>query len=665
MTLIEILKEYKMKKKLLALIIAATAISACAAGVGLVGCKTSGDNSGKDSQIIDNTKPTKSEFTVTFNANGGKFNNDEVDLGDNSISEDGATLTLTEQKKDTFTEPLETPERDGYAFSGWAKDRDGETLWDFESDELKSDTTLYAVWSVTFDFVLSEDESYYIVRGLGGLSGDVEIPETYNKKPVREITEKAFRNNSRLTSIKIADSVFSMGENAFNGCRNLIEVTIGEGVTLIPVETFANCTSLERITLPASVVSIEESAFEDLGFAEPLRSVEEVHFMGNIDDWCSIEFGAKPYLNAGRSVIANPLSNGEAVLYIDGQPATDITINAETVNQYAFYGCGTVNSVTVEKDVNIIANMAFYNCPITELSFADDATIEEIESSAFYNAKITQLTLPDSMTIIGANAFQDCVKLQTLEMGGAKKIGESAFEFCFALTSVDLGVVEEIGNDAFFGDEELTEIAIPKTVWQIGDDCFGACENLANVTFEITSDWIVNGNKTISGETLSTPATAAAKLNSEAGIWEKVATKLIYALSSDGKSYIVRGVEDKNGYGVIYIPKTYENKPVTEIHGMYNSTAAFWYCSGLKRIIIPDSVTKIGICAFKGCSSLTSITIPGSVTSIGSEIFYYCRKLTDIYFGGTMEQWEVFEKNGRLVWETGNFTVHFTEENNS
>ena len=38
-------------------------------------------------------------------------------------------------------------------------------------------------------------------------------------------------------------------------------------------------------------------------------------------------------------------------------------------------------------------------------------------------------------------------------------------------------------------------------------------------------------------------------------------------------------------------------------------------------MIIPDSVTKIGNCAFYGCTSLMSITIPDSVTKIGSGAF--------------------------------------------
>ena len=58
--------------------------------------------------------------------------------------------------------------------------------------------------------------------------------------------------------------------------------------------------------------------------------------------------------------------------------------------------------------------------------------------------------------------------------------------------------------------------------------------------------------------------------------------------------------------------------------------AAFADCSSLTSITIPNSVTSIGYYAFKGCSSLTSITIPESVTSIGYYAFGYCSSLTSI-----------------------------------
>lgn len=57
---------------------------------------------------------------------------------------------------------------------------------------------------------------------------------------------------------------------------------------------------------------------------------------------------------------------------------------------------------------------------------------------------------------------------------------------------------------------------------------------------------------------------------------------------------------------------------------------AFDGCSGLTSITIPNSVTSIGTCAFRGCSSLTSVTIPDGVTVISYGVFSYCPGLTSI-----------------------------------
>lgn len=57
---------------------------------------------------------------------------------------------------------------------------------------------------------------------------------------------------------------------------------------------------------------------------------------------------------------------------------------------------------------------------------------------------------------------------------------------------------------------------------------------------------------------------------------------------------------------------------------------AFRNCSGLTSIAIPNSVTIIGVAAFYGCSNLTSVTISNSVKSIGDEAFVDCECLTSI-----------------------------------
>ena len=73
---------------------------------------------------------------------------------------------------------------------------------------------------------------------------------------------------------------------------------------------------------------------------------------------------------------------------------------------------------------------------------------------------------------------------------------------------------------------------------------------------------------------------------------------------------------------VTYNDKTYS---VTSI-GNY----AFWSCSGLTSVTIPNSVTSIEKQAFYGCSGLTSVTIPNSVTSIGDYAFYSCSGMTSV-----------------------------------
>ena len=56
----------------------------------------------------------------------------------------------------------------------------------------------------------------------------------------------------------------------------------------------------------------------------------------------------------------------------------------------------------------------------------------------------------------------------------------------------------------------------------------------------------------------------------------------------------------------------------------------FYNCSGLTSIDIPNSVTSIGQYAFYNCSGLTSVSIPNSVTSIGSIAFGACSGLVSI-----------------------------------
>ena len=56
----------------------------------------------------------------------------------------------------------------------------------------------------------------------------------------------------------------------------------------------------------------------------------------------------------------------------------------------------------------------------------------------------------------------------------------------------------------------------------------------------------------------------------------------------------------------------------------------FWNCTFLSSIVIPNSVTSIGNRAFEGCTSLSSIVIPDSVTDIGESAFSSCTSLSGV-----------------------------------
>ena len=57
---------------------------------------------------------------------------------------------------------------------------------------------------------------------------------------------------------------------------------------------------------------------------------------------------------------------------------------------------------------------------------------------------------------------------------------------------------------------------------------------------------------------------------------------------------------------------------------------AFYYCTGLISVTIPNSVTSIGSYAFQGCTGLTSVIIPNSVTIIDYAAFFECSSLTSV-----------------------------------
>ncbi len=92
-----------------------------------------GQTASVDLTVSAVTDLDKETYTVTFDLQGHGTELEEY-------------LTYTEIKKGSGIKPPTAPQADGYEFTGWYKDADCQTLWDFEKDIIEKDTILYAGW---------------------------------------------------------------------------------------------------------------------------------------------------------------------------------------------------------------------------------------------------------------------------------------------------------------------------------------------------------------------------------------------------------------------------------------------------------------------------------------------------------------------------------------
>ena len=220
------------------------------------------------------------------------------------------------------------------------------------------------------------------------------------------IGQGAFNNCSSLTSIEIPSSVIKIRDRAFAGTpwfANLQNTSYGiatasdgqtrfvidvptditddeldmTNVKVIADDAFDDCTNLASITIPDSVTSIGSSAFTGCS------SLEKVNIT-DIDAWAMIDF---------TSSSANPLYYG-AELYLNGELVTQVTLSIATkIEDYAFYSCNSLTSITIPSVVTSIGNYTFDGC-----------------------RSLTSATIPSSVTSIGWGVFEDCSSLTTMRV---------------------------------------------------------------------------------------------------------------------------------------------------------------------------------------------------------------------------------------------------------
>ena len=91
-----------------------------------------------------------------------------------------------------------------------------------------------------------------------------------------------------------------------------------------------------------------------------------------------------------------------------------------------------------------------------------------------------------------------------------------------------------------------------------------------------------------------------------------------YTANNDETTCYVSGHASEYSSSIV-IPESYEGRNVTIIE-----SRAFYGCTDLTSITLPEGLTSIGDDAFTRCSGLTSITLPDGLSSIGNYAFSLC-----------------------------------------
>ena len=525
---------------------------------------------------------------------------------------------------------------------------------------------------------------YGAFYGCYGLTS-ITIPDS-----IRSIGSSAFYDCSSLTSVTIPDSVTSIGSSAFYDCSSLTSVTIPDSVTSIGSSAFYDCSSLTSVTIPDSVTSIGSSAFSGCNSLTSI-TVPFVGFGGSSNTHFGYIFGASSYSDNSRYVpsslkeviITGGTSIGSSAFY-GCSSLTSITIpdSVTSIGSSAFSGCSGLTGIIVEQG-NVVYHSAG-NCIIETASktlitgcknseIPNDGSVTSIGNYAFSGCSgLTNITIPDSVTYIGEWAFYNCSGLTSITVpfvgsgdssnihfgyifgassylnnssyvpstlkevvitGGAS-IGEDAFRGCSGLTSITIpDSVTSIGRGAFEDCSGLTSITIPDGVTNIGVSTFYGCSGLTSI---IIPDNVTNIERYAFSDCGGLTSIIIPDSVTSIGY---SAFSRCSGLTSITIPFVGAGGSDNNHFGYIFGAESYLGsnhyvpsslKEVIITGGTSIGSSAFYGCSSLTSITIPDSVTSIGSSAFRGCSGLTSITIPDSVTSIGSSAFRGCSGLTSI-----------------------------------
>ena len=448
---------------------------------------------------------------------------------------------------------------------------------------------------------------------------------------ITTVSSGAFSGCTSLTEITIPASVTAIGDEAFSFCENLTSVTFAENSQLESIGNYAfyGCSSLTEITIPESVTAIRDWAFSDctslteIAVAEGntvFVSVDGVLYNRERTILCAYPGGKA----AERFLIPETVTMIQNGAFKGCSSLKEITIPASftSISYGAFSGCSSLTKITLPESVITIGNSAFSGCTsLMEITIPESVTT--IGDSAFYGcSSLTKITIPAGVTTIGKGAFSGCRSLKEITIPtGVTSIGDHAFSDCRSLTEITIPKsVTTIGAGAFSGCTSLTEITLPEGVASIYGWVFYGCSSLKEITIPAGVTSI--GARAFSGCTSLTGITVA----EENGAYTAV----------DGVLY------DKPVQKLLAYPAGKAETAFTLPDAVTSVVDyAFEACNGLKKIIFPEALEKIGMVSGSGFSQSIQLEFLGNAPECtGSGLAYGNTRNICIHYHKDKTGWE-------------------------
>ncbi len=261
---------------------------------------------------------------------------------------------------------------------------------------------------------------------------------------------------------------------------------------------------------------------------------------------------------------------------------------------------------------------------------------------------LTVLALPATAKQLAKGVFADCTGLTALQTTFPEAgyigwlFGAAAAEQNNVPALRNIGNLEIVGSvtalpeKAFYGCGNLEAILLPESLQTLGAYAFCYCEGLKY----INADRLVTvGEHALDGCLSLQTLTFGSSLSSLgfAALYDcSGLMNLSVPFAGDGGEHPYMGyvfgateVDFSKGFYPERLRKITVSAPCTVLGNF-----AFYECSSLYEIILPEGLKTIGIRAFSGCVSLREVTLPRSLDRIGESAFSGCKTLSKIVFSG-------------------------------